>query len=101
MGGVPSPQNRAWSQPHSSREALNSEDPFDALLFFVPKTFRIGEEGRDGQLVTGSNTTLLAVKKREGSRAPRHLGVSSRPAVSILLLPAPVSLILKWGTWTL
>lgn len=45
--------------------------------------------------------TLLAVKKREGSRAPRHLGISSRPAVSILSLLAPVSLILKRWTWTL
>lgn len=44
--------------------------------------------------------TLLAVKKREGSKAPGHPGVSSRPAVFILSLLAPVSLILKWGTWT-
>lgn len=50
MGGVPSPQNRARSQPHPSWESLDSQDPYDALLFFVPKTFRIGEEGRDGQL---------------------------------------------------
>lgn len=62
--------------------------------FSVPKTFKIGEwETEMAKWIP----TPLAVMKSEGSRAPRQLGVSLCPAVTIAGWPSQGTAVLLPG----
>lgn len=103
MGGVPSAQNGAWSQPLLrlwGRKTIPTP-----LSFYVPKTLRVGEAK-----IANWTPARLAVRKSQGSRAPGTAGCQLAPLPDqnwvtppgqALLLPwASASWILKSGSWT-